>query len=44
MATGWKTISGNWYYLGKDGVMAADGTKKIDGTNYRFDKSGVWLA
>lgn len=43
MLTGWTVYKGNSYYLDETGVMAANCTVMIDGTEYRFDKSGVCL-
>ncbi len=45
MKTGWyQDAAGAWYYLEPDsGVMAAGVTKNIDGVDYTFDSSGVWL-
>ena len=41
--TGWKKISGKWYYFdpAQGGRMYADGPWKIDGTEYYFTSSGA---
>ena len=45
MKTGWyQDAAGVWYYLEPgSGVMAANTTKTIDGTDYSFDLSGMWI-
>ena len=40
MATGWKKVSGSWYYLNEDGRMAENETIEIDGEVYTFDEFG----
>ena len=40
MQTGWKKLSGKWYYFRKNGA-AATGTLKIKGKTYKFTKTGV---
>lgn len=39
-ATGWKKISGSWYYFGQDGAMYQN-TTTPDG--YYVDASGAWV-
>lgn len=41
--TGWILPDGKWYYLdpARDGAMVSNTTMVIDGTEYRFDGSGV---
>lgn len=39
MATGWKQISGKWYYFYDSGAMAYSTT--IDG--WTLDSSGAWI-
>lgn len=42
--TGWKKISGKWYYFAPGSyIMYANSTDNINGKTYRFDKSGVCL-
>ncbi len=43
MITGWKKISGKWYWFDSNGAMFANGTKIINGKNYRFSDSGICL-
>ena len=43
MLTGWTTYKGNTYYLDETGAMAVNCTMVIDGTEYRFNKSGVCM-
>ena len=40
--TGWKKISGKWYYFDEDGYMAEGGVYEIDGKKYLFLDNGVW--
>ena len=40
MVTGWKLVSGKWYYLRSWGGMLSDG---ITPDGYRVDASGVWI-
>ncbi|MGG2133499.1 hypothetical protein AB1284_19075 [Bacillus sp. S2(2024)] len=40
MATGWKQVNGQWYYLNDNGSMLT-GFKTINGKDYYFDPSGV---
>ena len=40
---GWKKVGGKWYYFQDYGPMLSDGTYKIDGKDYVFDKNGVCL-
>ena len=39
--TGWKKISGKWYYFESSGVMLANTSKRIGGKTYHFNSSGV---
>ena len=39
----WIEDQGSWYYLNADGIMLADTTQHIDGTDYAFDASGRWI-
>lgn len=39
----WVKEKGKWYYLSGDGWMVKDSSWKINGTIYKFDKSGVCL-
>jgi len=42
--TGWKKLSGSWYYFGtNDGIMLRSCSRTIDGKTYTFDKNGVCL-
>ena len=46
--TGWKQLSGKWYYFEPEwGVAATSYTEpkgvNIDGTQYYFDSKGVWI-
>lgn len=42
--SGWKKLSGKWYYFDPDYFfMLAGTTKTIQGKNYRFDENGVCL-
>ena len=49
--TGWKKISGKWYYFVEDYYnyghymygMVSDGTYYIDGKYYTFNKGGAWV-
>lgn len=45
MKTGWyQDAAGIWYYLEPgSGVMVANTTKNIEGTDYSFDISGMWI-
>ena len=42
MYTGWLKDGGYWYYLKSDGKMAT-GSLTIDGVNYVFAATGVWI-
>ena len=39
MVTGWKKVSGSWYYLNEDGQMAT-GWKKVSGSWYYLNEDG----
>jgi len=46
--TGWKQISGKWYYFEPEGGFAITSDMvprghEIDGTTYYFDSKGVWI-
>lgn len=43
MATGWKQISGQWYYFNPSGQMQ-QGWKQINGTWYYFGETGAMLS
>ena len=43
MRTGWKNINNLWYYMEDSGAMVENTTRNINGVEYRFDASGVWL-
>lgn len=40
LTTGWKKISGDWYYYDESGYMITDTTYDIGGKTYRFVESG----
>ena len=40
MATGWKTVSGNKYYMAENGIIVT-GVKEIDGNKYLFNGEGI---
>jgi len=40
LATGWKKISGKWYWFYSDGEMFANDTKEINGKRYAFNRDG----
>lgn len=42
MKTGWLKTGGKWYFFTDDGAMVT-GTRKINGTVYQFNASGVCL-
>ena len=44
--TGWQKISGKWYYFGSDPEypVMRKGYADIDGKDYFFDKSGIWVS
>jgi hypothetical protein len=45
MATGWLKINGDYYYFSKTtGKMLHSNTYKIDGSNYKFDTDGKYIA
>ena len=41
--TGWKKISGKWYYFDMYGLMLYSTNVMLDGKVYKFDKNGVCL-
>ena len=41
MTTGWKKISGNWYFFEGNGHMVVNSSRTINGKSYRFDKNGI---
>lgn len=38
---GWKWIGGRWYYAQADGVLYADGFRRVEGSEYAFDAVGA---
>ncbi len=43
MENQWYKENTTWYYLKSGGYMASNETLKINGTIYKFDKSGKML-
>ena len=42
-ASGWAYIGGAWYWLDPSTHAMVTGTQQIDGSQYSFSSSGVWL-
>lgn len=43
MVIGWQKIDGKWYYFSSDGAMIRNQTIVINGVEYTFDSTGVWV-
>ena len=44
MVTGWQKLAdGNWYYFYPGGTMACNETLNINGVDYTFNASGIWV-
>jgi len=43
MRTGWRNINNLWYYMEDSGAMVESTVRSINGVDYRFDASGVWI-
>lgn len=43
LANQWFEDQGNWYYLDENGLMIANATRNIEGTEYSFDSTGKCL-
>ena len=43
MRTGWRNINNLWYYMEDSGAMVENTVRSINGVDYRFDASGVWI-
>lgn len=41
MVTGWKQLSGSWYYFDASGAMLADTSRELGGKTYYFSSSGA---
>lgn len=41
MVTGWKKVSGKWYYFRSTGKAWTNTSRKINGKTYKFDSKGV---
>lgn len=43
MATGWVSLPEGWYYFTESGSMVTNTEMIIDGVNYQFAPSGLWI-